>query len=78
MTGLPTIYADFQNADTEGFVRLSTDGTRCDLERTGLVLAEGLQLYLSDGDLRISALVLKPGAEGVWRARIDWAALFNQ
>jgi hypothetical protein len=78
MTDLPTIYADFQNADADGFVRLNTDGTRCDLKRAGLALADGLQLHLSDGELRADALVLKPGAEGVWRARIDWAGLFKQ
>lgn len=78
MIDVITIYADFQNADVEGFGRLSCDGTRADLERAGISLSEGSRLILSDGDLKTEAVVVKPGSEKVWRARIDWAALLDQ
>lgn len=71
----PTIFADFQNADIHGFVRLNTEGTRADLARVGLTLFEGLRLILSDGELEAEALVMKPGIEGLWRAQIDWSVL---
>jgi hypothetical protein len=75
---LITIYADFQNSDPEGYVRLNTQGTRGDLEAAGLTLSDGLRLNLSDGELKTEALVVKPGSEGVWRAKIDWVALSDE
>ncbi|HEU5285899.1 MAG TPA: hypothetical protein VFU20_05235, partial [Sphingomicrobium sp.] len=78
MTQLLTIYADFQNADREGYVRLNTEGTQADLCRVGLALSEGLRLCLSDGELRTTAVVVQPGTEGVWRAKIDWSGLSQE
>lgn len=75
MARLPMIYADFQNADADGYVRLNCDGTRADLEQARLVLAEGMRLNLSDGELQTEATVVRPGSEGVWRAEINWSAL---
>lgn len=72
---LATIYADFQNADVDGYVRLNTAGTLNDLAVGGLSLFEGLRVNLSDGELKTEAVVVPPGSEGVWRARIDWAGL---
>jgi hypothetical protein len=39
---LPRVYADFRNADERGRLRLDRPGTREDLARQGLALAEGL------------------------------------
>ena len=78
MTDLPTIFADFQNADPEGFVRLNTNGTRSDLDRAALSLVVGLRLCLSDGELLTEAVVVAPGTEGIWRTKIDWRSLFSQ
>lgn len=72
---MATIYADFQNADADGYVRLNTAGTLTDLAVGGLALLDGLRVNLSDGELKAEAVVVSPGSEGVWRARIDWAGL---
>ena len=69
------LFADFNNADRDGFVRLNTAGTRRDLATLGSVLVDGLEVQLSDGELIVDAVVVPPGAEGVWRARIDWDQL---
>ena len=71
----PTIYADFQNSDQEGFVRLNTAGTVADLARLGVTLVDGLSVVISDGELFSGATVRDPGVEGVWRAQIDWEAI---
>lgn len=72
MTDLPFVYADFQNADSEGYVRLNTEGTRASIEGAALALSEGLKLCLTDGELQTEAIVIGPGCEGIWRAKIDW------
>ena len=72
---MKTIYADFQNADPDGFVRLNTNGTKADLEALGINLAAGQHFVLSDGELRADAVIVEPGGEGVWRAKIDWTGL---
>lgn len=69
------VYADFHNADEDGFVRLNTIGTTRDLSAQGVQLRSGLELLLSDGELETPAVVSAPGSEGVWRASIDWTAL---
>jgi len=71
----PTIYADFQNADQDGFVRLNTVGTFADLARLGVTLVDGLSIVISDGELRSQATVRRPGVEGIWRAQVDWGAI---
>jgi hypothetical protein len=45
-----TVYADFNNRDGHS-LSLECNGTRADLKRLGLVLCDGLQLRVSDGDL---------------------------
>lgn len=70
-----TIYADFNNADEEGYVRLNADGTARDLTQQGIVLEPGLSLLLADGDMTAQSTVIAPGKEGVWRASIVWSEL---
>ena len=62
---MKTIYADFNNIGLEGFIRLTCVGTTRDLEAAGVVLVEGLQLTVSDGDL-IADIVVRKSAEGSW------------
>ena len=69
---MTVIYADFQNADTDGLIRLNCAGSISDLERNQIRLCDGLALTLSDGEIRAEGIVRKPGAEGVWRAEVDW------
>lgn len=64
------IFADFNNRDIKGFLRLNTVGTIDDLSEQGIVLAEGLHLTVSDGDLVAETIVRAPGDEGIWRAEI--------
>jgi hypothetical protein len=78
---LPEVYADFQNADPQGRVRLNSVGTVNDLARLNLPLSEGLELLLysddadQDGDpkqLVIEGSVAFSSEEHCWVARIDW------
>ena len=47
---LHTVYADFNNRDGDS-PGLSCNGTKADLDRLKLVLRDGLQHRVSDGDL---------------------------
>lgn len=71
---LPAIYADFNNADKSGRVRLNTTGTQQDLQRLQLTLTEGLQIRLSDDELSTIGHVHYDSVEG-WIAVIDWSQL---
>lgn len=68
-----TLYADFNNADYTGRLRLNLNGTRTDLKRLGMVLSEGLRVVLSDGELSTSGLVQFSHAESIWVAEVDWS-----
>ncbi len=77
----PLIYADFQNADEHGRVRLNTTGTAEDLTRLEVTFSDGLEvtLYTDDGDaadgLRLDGTVERAPAEGGWVAVVDWSAV---
>ncbi len=64
------IYADFNNRDASGFIRLNNFGTVADLSEKSIALAEGLRIVVSDGDLIATVIVHEPGAEQVWRGEI--------
>lgn len=64
------IFADFNNRDVEGFLRLNTVGTVNDLAVQSIVLRDGLRLSVSDGDLVAEVVVRRPGSEGIWRGEI--------
>jgi hypothetical protein len=71
----PTVYADFQNADTRGRVRLNCVGTIRDLAEKRILLSEGLRLTLSDDDLEVEGDVHFAEDEQLWVAVIDWNAI---
>lgn len=71
---LPTLYADVNNADKSGRVRLNTMGTQQDLLRLQLTMTEGLQIRLSDDELSTIGHVQYDSVEG-WVAVIDWSRL---
>ena len=73
----PRIFADFQNADPKGRVRLNTQGTHRDLERLGLALSDGMAVRLSDGELEADGEVEYSTEEDMWVAKIDWRVLFD-
>ncbi|MFA6984816.1 MAG: hypothetical protein WC213_01240 [Arenimonas sp.] len=64
------IYADFNNRDADGCLRLNNAGTVNDLAEKSIVLTEGTRLVVSDGDLMAEIVVRSPCREGVWRGEI--------
>lgn len=68
----PLIYADFNNADASGSLRLNCAGTQEDLARIGLKLQDGMQLIVYDDELEAEAHVHYSSEEQLWLARIDW------
>jgi hypothetical protein len=72
---MPSIFADFQNADPRGRLRLNCDGTAGDLATKGVVLREGLTLELYDDELAADGVATYSEEEGVWVAIIDWKAI---
>lgn len=80
----PKVYADFQNADPLGRLRLNCIGTLQDLSRQQVQLAEGLvlTLYADDADaqgrpeeLQAEGRVTYSPEERCWVATIDWTAI---
>jgi len=71
----PSIFADFQNADPRGRLRLNCAGTINDLAAHGIELREGLPLELYDDELAANGIVEYSEEEGVWVATIDWNAI---
>jgi len=68
-----TLYADFNNADPEGRVRLNVAGTLRDLARQGVQLREGMAVTVHDEELAADGEAEFSAGEGVWAVRIDWA-----
>ena len=67
-----TIFADFNNADYKGRIRLNTSGTLEDLQRKNLKLEAGLKVILDDADeLTALATVEYSDDERIWVARLS-------
>ena len=80
----PRVYADFQNADARGRLRLNCVGTIEDLSRLKIQLVEGLLLTLFSDDseddahpreLQVQGRVEYSSGEQCWVAAIDWSAI---
>ena len=80
----PRIYADFNNTDIHGRLRLNCVGTTKDLARHNVELRNGLTLLVYSDDLDDegwSDEILAEGVvsysedEHVWVAAIDWGAV---
>ena len=78
------ISADFQNADSQGRLRLNTVGTLEDLARQEVELRDGLRLTLcaEDADdqgrpdeLLVEGVAAFSAEERCWVAAIDWTAI---
>lgn len=74
----PRVFADFNNADTLGRLRLNCVGTIEDLARQQITLQEHQSLTLYDEDLEVEAQVEYSTEEHVWVALIDWNAIRRQ
>lgn len=72
---LPSVTADFNNADPLGRVRLNTVGSLESLARSGLRLADGLAIRVHDDELEADGVVTYSAEEGMWVAAIDWTAV---
>jgi hypothetical protein len=72
---LPSVTADFNNADLLGRVRLSTVGSLESLARSGLRLVDGLTIRVHDDELEADGVVRFSTEEGIWVAAIDWGAI---
>jgi len=70
LTTATVIFADFNNFDTDGFIRLNCMGTLRDLTKAGITLRGGEHFVVSDGDLRAEIEVTTPSGEGIWRGRL--------
>lgn len=70
-----SIFADFQNADPQGRVRLNCVGTIEDLARLGVRLTNGLRVLVHDEELEADAEVMFSPDEHIWVAKIDWNAI---
>ena len=71
----PSIFADFQNPDPRGRLRLNCSGTIQDLATQGIRLSEGLHLELYDEELAVEGVAAYSREEGIWVAVIDSKAI---
>jgi hypothetical protein len=73
---VPTIFADFNNADEHGRLRMNCVGTTLDFARLGVRLQDGLRVVVSDHDeLEADAELVYSTEEHIWVAKIDWNAI---
>jgi hypothetical protein len=76
MKKIERVNVDFNNADKEGRVRLSTYGALKDIREKNIELRNGLELLLDDEDeFLIPGIVEFSEDEGIWVAKIDWNLL---
>lgn len=64
------VFADFNNFDREGYIRLDFPTTKAQLDQLNLTFHEGLLLTVSDGDITADIEVVAPGTEGIWRGKV--------
>ena len=68
----PIIYADFNNADSQGRLRLNVRGSLEDLERQSIRLEESLPVVVYDEELEADGSAQFSKEEQIWVAVIDW------
>jgi len=71
----PRIYADFNNADSKGRLRLITEGSLSDIKSQNLKMEEGMLVIVYDDELSANAEVTFSKEEKIWVAKIDWAQI---
>jgi hypothetical protein len=74
----PRVFADFQNADAQGRLRLNCIGTVEDLARQSIALRDGQWLTLYSEELAVDGQVHYSTEENLWVAVIDWKAIREQ
>jgi hypothetical protein len=68
------VFADFQNADRRGRIRLNTAGAKEDLARSKIELIDGMRLELCDDEIVAFGVARHDEIEG-WVAEVDWNAI---
>jgi hypothetical protein len=68
---LDLIYADFDNRDSSGRLRLNTNGTFRDLKDKNIQLVRNMTLQVSDGELIVEGIVDFSNTEDIWVIEID-------
>jgi hypothetical protein len=68
----PKVFADFQNTDEQGRLRLNCIGTIKDLSRQGTQLIPGGKLLIYSEELEADAVIEYSDQEKIWVAAIDW------
>ena len=69
------VFADFNNADAAGRLRLNVVGSVADLAELGESLVEGLTVLVADDDLEWEGSLEWSKDEGIWVARVDWTSI---
>ena len=75
---LPRIYADFNNSDPHGRLRLSCLGTFQSLSRQRLNLQDGMCATFHDEELEVDGTVRYSDEERRWVAEIVWEEIHEQ
>lgn len=75
MDGTVRIYADFQNSDTHGRVRLNTVGALRDLQTLGIALSDNLAIVVYSDEFEADGRAQFSVDENIWVAQIDWKQL---
>lgn len=70
------IFADFNNADAYGRIRLNAKGTLEDIMNVNLLLHDEVKVILDDSDgLRTVGCIEFSDEEKIWVAKINWDAI---
>jgi hypothetical protein len=70
---IPKLFADFNNADAQGRVRLTTQGSLADISDNNIKMEEGIELQLDDNEgLSTIGTAHFSNEEKIWVAVIDW------
>lgn len=68
---MKTIYADFNNVDEEGCIRLNCTQTLNDVETQSIQLKPGLKIKLTDGELVAEGRVMYSKIESIWTVLVE-------
>jgi hypothetical protein len=67
------IFADFNNADKKGRIRLDTNGSIADIKKLKVEMQPGMEIWLTDNDsLKAKGVIEYSAEEQIWVAVIDW------
>ena len=68
----PKLFADFNNADEFGRIRLNTQGTLDDIRALGLTLCDGMHVVLDDDEELVANGTVRYSPTDGWVAEVDW------